>query len=112
MYVDIYIIFFIFIYLLTHQIFPGSRPWYIMARMRQDGLRTVTVFSYLENKKAQQPMTWITARRRTLSEAHRGCIVTASDSLLLFLLDVLILSVFSLISECRAVVHKLLDDFL
>lgn len=32
---------------LTHQIFPGSRPWYIIARMRQDGFRIVTVFSYL-----------------------------------------------------------------
>lgn len=31
-----------------YQIFPGSRPWYISARMRQVGLRMVTVFSYLK----------------------------------------------------------------
>lgn len=36
-----------FIYRTTHQILPGSLPWYIMARMRQDGFRTITLFSYL-----------------------------------------------------------------
>lgn len=38
-------------HVLTHQIFPGSRPWYIIARMRQDGFRIVTVFSYLDKHK-------------------------------------------------------------
>lgn len=34
------------------------------------------------------------------------------DSLFLFLLDVLVLSIFSLIFECCAVIYKLLNDFL
>lgn len=39
----------LFIRVLTHQIFTGSRPWYIIARMRHDGFRIVTVLSYLKN---------------------------------------------------------------
>lgn len=87
-----------------YQIFPGSRPWYISARMRQVGLRMVTVFSYLKK-------TWDTAHIHAmiLLFLNKCC---GSGSLLFFLLNILVLGVFCLIPEGGAVVYELLDDFL
>lgn len=46
-------------YVPTHQILPGSRPWYIIARMRQEGLRIIIVFSYLKTNKQTNNGQWL-----------------------------------------------------
>lgn len=94
---------------LTHHIFPGSRPWYIRARMRHDGLRIVTVFSYLEKHKMGMTDDKNDSKLNGLQTLD---FVSTNYSLFLFLLDVLILGISSLILECWAVIYKLLDDFL
>ena len=38
----------------NYQTFAGSRPWYIMASMRQEGFRTVMVLSYLRDRATQK----------------------------------------------------------
>lgn len=95
----------------SHQIFPGSRPWYIMAMMRQVGFRTVTVFSYLG---AQMMLTDENSNINTFTFILRLHLesVSVSDSLFLLLLYVLILGISSLIAKRRAVIYQLLDDFL
>lgn len=86
--------------MLTHQIFAGSRPWYIIARMRQDGFRIVTVFSYLDkHKMGTTDNTKSSKLHYFKSEGDCGFVIR-NDSLLLFLLDVLVLGIFSLIFEC------------
>lgn len=95
---------------LTHQIFAGSRPWYIIARMRHDGLRIVTVFSYLEKHKIGTTDDKNDSKLNGLQETLD--FVSRNYSLFLFLLDVLILGISSLILECWAVIYKLLNDFL
>lgn len=88
---------------LTHQIFPGSLPWYIIARTRQEGFRTVTVLSYLGHDQDGNERL-----KKEIGHLFRF----ERDSLLLFLLNVLVLGVFRLIFERRAVIYKLLNDFL
>lgn len=66
-------------HVLTHQIFPGSRPWYIIARMRQDGFRIVTVFSYLDKHKMGTTDNSFSVWRR-LQVCHEKCLTSSFSS--------------------------------